>query len=172
MRGQYNHLAVHLRDQMAEDAYLKEQLEANEIWIAMKSKIHIDELEQILFDVGAEAATTVNLDLSSMQIDDIPEARVDTEMPTIPTMPRKMSDEVDDFAVDETTNVDDFDEPAEEKEEKEEKKVKKEKKEEIDDEDFDFDEEPEPAPAPKVKKAAKKPVKPVEDEDFDFDDFE
>ena len=48
MRGQYNHLAVHLRDQMAEDAYLKEQLEANEIWIAMKSKIHIDELEQIL----------------------------------------------------------------------------------------------------------------------------
>ena len=119
MRGQYNHLAVHLRDQMAEDAYLKEQLEANEIWIAMKSKIHIDELEQILFDVGAEAATTVNLDLSSMQIDDIPEARVDTEMPTIPTMPRKMSDEVDDFAVDETTNVDDFDEPAEEKEEKE-----------------------------------------------------
>ena len=44
---------------------MKEQLEANEIWIAMKSKIHIDELEQILFDVGAEAATTVNLDLSS-----------------------------------------------------------------------------------------------------------
>ena len=88
-------MIVFLREAVKEDAYLKSVLERNALWKKVCEGVCVEELEMILFDVGPDAATNVNLDLSVMQIDDAPEVKEAPAMPEMPT--RKMSDEFDDF---------------------------------------------------------------------------